>query len=216
MLMTDVDHWDIFSVTDEIILIFPRFKKDFGIGMRELYYHKEGYYYINLRNNSPQLKNVRLNLVRYFKTLNTNGYRFYPGWVLHCTGEAGIKEIISVIKSESFLEDIFAKLVNLRVFSTPVVNLYPIKFIEGIRIDRSTIIGKRFDDSVDFCKVFSEKLINYQPSLQSIRYTKVTESANLGWLEKYMPEDVDKYVKLFTPVITITIDFIQPEIFYLG
>ena len=211
MLVTNIDHWDLFSLTDSIYLLFPRFKNDFGIGMKNLYHHKNGSFYLSLRDNPPSIKNVRLNVIRYFKPLNIKEYRFYPCWVLYCEGEIGYKEIVSVIKYESFLGDIFAKLCNLQIYSTPLVNFYPSKFVEGIRIDRSTIIGKRFNDEVDFCKFFSEKLINSQPSLNFSRCTKMTESVNLGWLNKYVPEDVNNYQRVYdnyNPVLR--------EIYYLG
>ena len=207
MLVTDIDHWDLFPLIDSIYLLFPRFKNDFGIGMKNLYYHKNGSFYLSL----PSIKNIRINIIRYFKPLNIKEYRFYPCWVLYCEGEIGYKEIMSVVKYESFLEDIFAKLCNLQIYSTPLVNFYPSKFIEGIRIDRSTIIGKRFNDEVDFCKFFSKKLINSQPSLNFSRCTKMTESVNLGWLDKYVPEDVNNYQRVYD-----NYNSALREVYYLG
>lgn len=219
MLLTNIDHWDLFTISEDKFLLFPRFKKDYFIGIKDLYYHKGRNYILQLRNNTENIKNIRFNVVPYFKHLRNSYYMFMPCWNLYSYRPITSHQLTLEITGISFLEDLFCKFIDLRINTTPLINLYPSGFCEGIRIDRSTIIGKRFDDPCDFGKIFSSHMIMYQPSLNFLRVSRVMESVNLGWLNKYSKNDIDKYETIYKndPVLyTISdLSLIRRELYYL-
>ena len=150
MLLTNIDHWDLFTISEERYLLFPRFKKDYSISIKDLYYHKGRNYILQLRNNTENIKNIRFNVIPYFKHLRNSHYMFMPCWNLYSHRPITSHQLTLEITGISFLEDLFCKFIDLGINTTPLINLYPSGFCDGIRIDRSTIIGKRFDDLCDF------------------------------------------------------------------
>ncbi len=219
MLLTNIDHWDLFTISEEKYLLFPRFKKDYFISIKDLYYHKERNYILQLRNNTENIKNIRFNVIPYFKHLRNSSYMFMPCWNLYSHRPITPHQLTLEITGISFLEDLFCKFIDLGINTTPLINLYPSGFCDGIRIDRSTIIGKRFDDLCDFGKTFSNHMIMYQPSLNFLRVSRVMESVNLGWLNKYSKDDIDKYETIYkNDAVLYTISdrsLIRRELYYL-
>lgn len=217
MLVTNIDYWDLFTISEEKYLLFPRFKKDYFISIKDLYYHKGRTYLIQPRNNTEGIKNIRFNVIPYFKHLRNSPYMFMPCWILYSHRHITPHQLTLEITGISFLEDLFCKFIDLGINTTPLINLYPSGFCDGIRIDRSTIIGKRFDDLCDFGKTFSDYMIMYQPSLNFPRVTRVMESVNLGWLNKYSKDDIDKYETVCKNdlVIYVLYPLIRRELYYL-
>jgi hypothetical protein len=218
MLLTNIDHWDLFTISEDKYLLFPRFKKDYFIGIKDLYYHKGRNYLLQRRNNTENIKNIRFNVVPYFKHLRNSSYMFMPCWNLYSHRPITPHQLTLEITGISFLEDMFCKFIDLGINTTPLINLYPSGFCDGIRIDRSTIIGKRFDDLCDFGKIFSDLMILYQPSLNFLRVSRVMESVNLGWLNKYSKESIDKYETIYkndAVLYTVSDLLIRRELYYL-
>ena len=169
MLLTNIDHWDLFTISEERYLLFPRFKKDYSISIKDLYYHKGRNYILQLRNNTENIKNIRFNVIPYFKHLRNSHYMFMPCWNLYSHRPITSHQLTLEITGISFLEDLFCKFIDLGINTTPLINLYPSGFCDGIRIDRSTIIGKRFDDLCDFKIKGNEKQV-YVKSHYKVNY----------------------------------------------
>lgn len=196
--MGEIDYWDLFYIDNTTFLLFPRFKnKDYSIKLKDFYYHNTTsgyYYYLEKENNTGYIK---LNITPIYKKFKDNN-KFMPCIYIQSKIKNNRKDnIISIVRNCSSYDELMEQFIDNFYNFGEIIALYPIKYIEGIRIKRSTIVDD-ITSNTNFIDMFSNKLIcerkfNINGWLNSHKYNVSIESCNLGWLKIYKKDLISRY-----------------------
>lgn len=199
--MGEIDYWDLFYIGNTTYFLFPRFRnKDYSIKLKDFYYHNttSEYYYLEKENNTNY---IIFNISPVYKKFKDNN-KFMP--CIYIQPKIGRNKnnegdnIISIVKSCSSYDELMEQFIDNFYNFGEIIALYPIKYIEGIRIERSIIIDDIISNTINFIDMFSNKLIcerkfNTNGWLNSHKYNISIESCNLGWLNIYKKDLISSY-----------------------
>lgn len=199
--MGEIDYWDLFHIYNaRTFLLFPRFRnKDYSIKLKDFYYHNttSEYYYLEKENNTNYVKFNISPIYKKFKDNNKFMPCIYIQPKIYRVKNNEKDNIISIVKSCSSYDELMEQFIDNFYNFGEIIALYPIKYIEGIRIERSMILDNIISNT-NFIDMFSNKLIcerkfNTNGWLNSHKYNVSIESCNLGWLKIYKKDLISGY-----------------------